>query len=170
MIFILLTLFVVIWILAVVIFGGDPRPSQQVASRFARKAGWMGALLGILVSLVSMAVLYLFQRTPDAGDWLLWIWPSSLGLMALENNHSALGVVVTFLITIGWNVLLYAWHRVECRLRLRADFQARTKVSSEFRRETWNLDPHPRRRHRLSLIERCHRHAARKDPGFYASL
>ena len=108
MIFILLTLFVVIWILAVVIFGGDPRPSQQVASRFARKAGWMGALLGILVSLVSMAVLYLFQRTPDAGDWLLWIWPSSLGLMALENNHSALGVVVTFLITIGWNVLLYA--------------------------------------------------------------
>ena len=107
MIFILLTLFVVIWILAVVIFGGDPRPSQQVASRFARKAGWMGALLGLLVSLVSMAVLYVFQRTPDAGDWLLWIWPSSLGLMALE-HASALGVVVIFLITIGWNVLLYA--------------------------------------------------------------
>jgi len=108
MIFILLTLFVVIWILAVVILGGDPRPSQQIASRFAKKAGWLGALLGLLVSLGSLAVLYLFQRTPDAGDWLLWIWPGSLGLMALEYNHSAFGAVVIYSITIGWNVLLYA--------------------------------------------------------------
>jgi hypothetical protein len=106
--FIFLVLFIVIWILAVVIFGSDPRPSQQVASRFARKAGWMGALLGLLVSLGSMAVLYLFQRTPDAGEWLLWIWPSSLGLMAFEYNSTALGGVLIFSIAIGFNVILYA--------------------------------------------------------------
>jgi hypothetical protein len=105
---IFLLLFVVVWILAVVIFGSDPRPSQQVASRIARKAGWLGALLGLLVSLVSLAVLYLFQRTPDAGAWLFWIWPSSLGLMALEYSSSAPGVVGIFLIAIAFNVILYA--------------------------------------------------------------
>ena len=108
MIFILLPLFIVIWILAVVIFGSDPRPSQQLASRIARKAGWMGALLGLLVSLISMAVLYLFQRTPDAGDWLIWIWPSSLELMALEYQQAPLWVVLTFSIAIGFNMILYA--------------------------------------------------------------
>ena len=45
-------------------------------------------MLGLLVSLVCMAVMYLFQRTPDAGEWLLWIWPSSLELMALEYNEA----------------------------------------------------------------------------------
>lgn len=105
---IFLVLFVVIWLLAVVIFGSDPRPSQQVASRIARKAGWLGALLGLLVSLVSMAALYLFQPTPDAGDWLVWIWPSSLGLMGLENRPSAVGVVEIYLVAIGFNVVLYA--------------------------------------------------------------
>lgn len=108
MIGIFLILFVVIWILAVVIFGSDPRPSQQVALRIARKAGWLGALLGLLVPLGSMAVLYLFQRTPDAGEWLFWIWPSSLGLMALEYSPSALGVVLTFSVAIGFNLILYA--------------------------------------------------------------
>ncbi len=104
--FILLPLFIVIWILAVVIFGSDPRPSQQLASRIARKAGWMGALLGLLVSLISMAVLYLFQRTPDAGDWLIWIWPGSLVLM--QYSPSALGVALAFSVAIGLNVILYA--------------------------------------------------------------
>ena len=45
-------------------------------------------------------------------------------------------------------------HRVEWRFRLRASFQADGIVSSEFRRETWNLDPHPRWRRDLSLTER----------------
>jgi hypothetical protein len=109
MIFILLPLFVVIWILAVVILGGDPRPSQQVASRFARKAdGWAHCWV-FSCHLDPLQCFISFKgRRPDAGDWLIWIWPSSLGLMALENNHSAFGVVVIFSITIGWNVLLYA--------------------------------------------------------------
>ena len=67
-----------------------------------------GALLGLLVSLISMAVLYLFQRTPDAGDWLIWIWPSSLELMALEYQQAPLWVVLTFSIAIGFNMILYA--------------------------------------------------------------
>jgi hypothetical protein len=88
MIFIFLGLFIVSWILAVVIFGGDPSPSKRAQRGIAKKAGWIGAVLGLLVSLVCMAVMYLFQRTPDAGEWLLWIWPSSLELMALEYNEA----------------------------------------------------------------------------------
>ena len=108
MIFIFLGLFIVSWILAVVIFGGDPRPSKRAQRGIAKKAGWIGAVLGLLVSLVCMAVLYLFQRTPDAGEWLLWIWPSSLELMALEYNEAPLFVVLAFSIAIGFNAILYA--------------------------------------------------------------
>jgi hypothetical protein len=105
-----LLVFVGIWIFAVVIFRRDRRPSRQLQLRIARKAALTGALLGLLVPLICLAVLHLFQQTPDAGDWLLWIWPSSLGLIALDGPAPLpiLDVVFALAVLIGVNIVLYA--------------------------------------------------------------
>src|SRR6266851_9317430 len=51
-----------------------------------REAALAGALLGFLVPLVSLGVNFLFHLETGAGDWIIWVWPSSLGLMVLQNR------------------------------------------------------------------------------------
>lgn len=104
----LLVVFVGFWIFAVVIVRRDPRPARQLQLRTARKAALTGAWLGLLVPLMCLAVFHLFPQTPDAGDWLLWIWPSSIGLMALDTPLPMLDVVFAHAVLIGVNIIFYA--------------------------------------------------------------
>lgn len=64
-----------------------------------------GLIIGIIVPLALMLCFYLHFL--PAGDWLLFIWPTSFMLMATESlGHSAeaLGIVA---LSIAYNVLLY---------------------------------------------------------------
>jgi hypothetical protein len=63
-------------------------------------------VLGVVVPLVMMALFWLHVFR-IAGMWLIYIWPSSIMLMATENmGHSfeAFGVLAY---SIGINVILY---------------------------------------------------------------
>ena len=72
-----------------------------------RHAAALAAVLGLLVPLVCELVLYIHPYV--AGDWLLWIWPTSLQLMVLyRNGISWVDVITVFTISIGINVVLYA--------------------------------------------------------------
>jgi hypothetical protein len=44
----------------------------------------------------------------EAGAWLLWIWPSSIGLMALDDAGLGFGAVMAFATLAAINALLYA--------------------------------------------------------------
>lgn len=77
--------------------------------RITRKAALIGALLGLFVPPISLAVaIYVLHDGKDEGDWVFWIWPSGLGLLALEGVHSAVEEMIVWTTTIGINMLLYA--------------------------------------------------------------
>jgi hypothetical protein len=77
--------------------------------RVTRKAALIGALLGLFVPPISLAVaIYVFREGKDEGYWVFWISPSMLGLMALEGVHSWLGALLVYLVTFGLNMFLYA--------------------------------------------------------------
>ena len=70
-----------------------------------RYAILLGVIVGVLVPVIVMICARL--RILYAGDWLLFIWPSSRMLMATENlgySAEALGIVAT---SIAYNVFLY---------------------------------------------------------------
>jgi hypothetical protein len=70
-----------------------------------RYALLLGFIIGVLVPTVVMICARL--RILYAGEWLLFVWPSSLMLMATENlgySVEALGIVA---LSIAYNALLY---------------------------------------------------------------
>ncbi len=65
-----------------------------------------GAVVGVVIPLVMMSLFWL-RVFAIAGEWLLYIWPSSIMLMATENmGHSAeaFGILAY---SIGVNAVLY---------------------------------------------------------------
>jgi hypothetical protein len=66
----------------------------------------LAALLGLLVPLIFEVTEYAHPYM--AGSWLLWIWPSSMQLMVLENRPPVPVVLTVVGISVGANVLLYA--------------------------------------------------------------
>jgi len=66
-----------------------------------------GVVLGIVVPLVVIACFWLRVFSTPAGDWLLFIWPSSIMLMATENLGHSPQTFAILALSIGWNVALY---------------------------------------------------------------
>ena len=72
---------------------------------FPRTILWAG-VLGLVLPLVVMALFWLHVFR-IAGMWLIYIWPSSIMLMATENmGHSPEALGILFY-SIGINVVLY---------------------------------------------------------------
>ena len=85
-----------------------------------RHAAALAAGLGLLVLVFCDAVYYIHPFV--AGAWLLWVWPSSIQLMVLENRPPWPVVVEVHAISIGINMLIYAgigWAVAFFYLRLR---------------------------------------------------
>ena len=77
--------------------------------RITRKAALTGALLGLLVPLISFAVaIYVLRDGKDEGDWVFWLSPSMYVLLALDLVHSVPEALLVYSIAFGINVLLYA--------------------------------------------------------------
>ena len=73
--------------------------------KIARRAAAIGALLGLLVPLLSLSGFFLFHLEEGS---LFWVWPSALQLMVLENRPPWFVVIIVYSESIGINVLLYA--------------------------------------------------------------
>lgn len=75
--------------------------------RYALLAGFIIGTIVPLALMLCFSLHFLY-----AGDWLLFIWPTSFMLMATENlGHSweAFGILVT---SIAYNVVLYTIGRM----------------------------------------------------------
>ena len=65
-----------------------------------------GAAFGVVIPLIIMSLFWL--RVVDiAGAWLLFIWPSSIMLMATETLGYSPQALAILAWSIAWNVLLY---------------------------------------------------------------
>lgn len=72
-----------------------------------RHAATVAAILGLLIPVTCEAVNYVHPYM--AGEWLLWIWPSSLQLLVLGGRRDPWPDVAMVLgISIGINMILYA--------------------------------------------------------------
>ena len=65
------------------------------------------SVLGIVLPLAIMASFQLGMFITPAGDWLLYIWPSSIMLMATETLGHSPQAFAILAWSIAWNVLLY---------------------------------------------------------------
>jgi uncharacterized membrane protein len=66
-----------------------------------------GAVVGIVVPLILTVCFWLRVFSTLAGDWLFFIWPSSIMLMATENLGRSPQAFAILWLSIGWNVVLY---------------------------------------------------------------
>ena len=71
-----------------------------------RYAVLCGAVLGVLIPLVVISLFWL-HVLDSAGAWLLYIWPTSIMLMATETLGHSPQAFAIFAWSIVWNVLLY---------------------------------------------------------------
>jgi hypothetical protein len=67
----------------------------------------IGALVGLFVPVICSWTTFLFHWGPDAGDWIIYIWPSSFMLMALSNSASWSSQNEALAFSIAVNMLLY---------------------------------------------------------------
>jgi hypothetical protein len=68
----------------------------------------IGALVGLFVPVICSWTTFLFHWGPDAGDWIIYIWPSSFMLMALSNSASWSSQNEGLAFSIVVNMFLYA--------------------------------------------------------------
>jgi hypothetical protein len=71
-----------------------------------RYAVLWGAALGLAIPLIVMSLFWL-RVLHSAGAWLLYIWPTSIMLMATETLGYSLQAFAILACSIAWNVLLY---------------------------------------------------------------
>ena len=71
-----------------------------------RYAIWSGVIGGVVIPLVVMALFWL-RVFHIAGTWLLFIWPTSIMLMATETLGYSPQAFAILAWSIAWNVLLY---------------------------------------------------------------
>jgi hypothetical protein len=67
----------------------------------------VAAILGTVIPLIVIAGFQLRVFPTPAGDWLLYVWPSSIMLIATENLGHSPQVFLILAWSIAWNVLLY---------------------------------------------------------------
>ena len=72
---------------------------------FPRTILW-GALLGLVLPIVVMSLFWLHVFR-IAGMWLVYVWPSSIMLMATENMGRSAEAFAILAESIGINVVLY---------------------------------------------------------------
>jgi hypothetical protein len=65
------------------------------------------AILGVAIPLIAMAGFRFHIFPTPAGDWLLYVWPTSIMLMATETLGHSPQAFAILAISIGWNVLFY---------------------------------------------------------------
>jgi hypothetical protein len=71
-----------------------------------RYAVLWGAVFGVAIPLLVIALFWL-RVFHIAGTWLLFIWPTSIMLMATETLDYSPQAFAILAWSIGWNVLLY---------------------------------------------------------------
>ena len=71
-----------------------------------RHVVFAAALLGVVIPLIIMALFWLRIFT-IAGTWLLFIWPTSIMLMATETLGYSPQAFAILAWSIAWNVFLY---------------------------------------------------------------
>jgi len=75
--------------------------------RSATEVFAIGAFVGLFVPVVCSWATFFFHWGPDAGDWIIYIWPSSFLLMAISNSASWSSRNEGLAFSIVVNMLLY---------------------------------------------------------------
>jgi hypothetical protein len=56
-----------------------------------------------------LAFYYFFPGPFGFGGWTVWIWPSSILLMATDGNEKSSGALLICIVSVALNILLYAF-------------------------------------------------------------
>ncbi len=89
-----------------------PRDAAALALATARKVALIAAIFGVLGPALCLVGGNFFRPLRDSGlisdDWVLFIWPSSFGLMALQGDTPWIIDALCVAISIAINVLIFA--------------------------------------------------------------
>jgi ABC-type spermidine/putrescine transport system permease subunit II len=88
--------------------------------KIARTVLLICALLGSLALPISFLAVRHFQMQSETAEWMVSMWPRSLGEMALEDRRALADVVITYgelagasmlaYTVVGWSALVF-WRR-----------------------------------------------------------
>ena len=84
------------------------RSSQRHEMKIARKVLLICALLGSLVPPIFFLTVRHFHLEGEAAEWMVSLWPRSLGEVALEDRRAMADMMITYGELAGATILTYS--------------------------------------------------------------